>query len=172
MNPITKRLVAGGLALFLLAFLLVELTIDEARLEGEPVGSVYGSSRLDSGVVRPNYEGDERANALSKRPPYFGEQAKRKSSFVSDLFRNNCARCHGADGRADTPLGRTYQTPDLTDPEWWRKNAKITSAASLISIVTRGKGGMPAFGKKLKRSEIRLLVSYARKFKKQRAANR
>ena len=172
MNQITKRLVAGSLALFLLAFLLIELTIDEAHLEGDLVGSVYGSPRLDSGLVRPNYEGDERTSALSKRSPYFGEQSKRKTSFVSDLFRNNCARCHGSDGRADTPLGRTYQTPDLTDPEWWRKNAKITSTASLISIVTRGKGGMPAFGKKLKRSEIRLLVSYARKFKKQRAAIR
>jgi cytochrome c5 len=171
MNQFMKRLVAGSL-LFLLAFLLVALTTDEARLQGEPVGSVYGSPRLDRELVRPNYEGDERTSALSKRLPYFGEQSKRKSSFVGDLFRNNCARCHGADGRADTPLGRTYQTPDLTDPEWWRKNAKITSTASLISIVTRGKGGMPAFGKKLKRSEIRLLVGYARKFKNQRAANR
>jgi mono/diheme cytochrome c family protein len=157
MNQITKRLVAGSLALFLLAFLLVALTTDEARLQGDPARPVYGSPRSAAGAVRQ----------LN-----FGEQSKRKSSFVSDLFRNNCARCHGADGRADTPLGRTYQTPDLTDPEWWRKNSKITSTASLVSIVTKGKGGMPAFGKKLKRSEIRLLVGYARKFKNQRAANR
>lgn len=155
MNQITNRLVVGSLAL-LIAFLLVALTTDE-RLQGELVGSVYGSPRFPAGVARP----------LN-----FGEQTKRKPSFVSDLFRNNCARCHGADGHANTPLGRTYQTPDLTDPEWWQKNAKITSTASLISIVTKGKGGMPAFGKKLKRSEIRLLVSYARKFKNQRAANR
>lgn len=172
MNQIMKRLVVGSLAFCLLAFLLLDLTTDEFRLKGELVRPVYGSPRLDSGLVRPHDEGDERPSALSKRGSFFGEQSKRRPSFVSDLFRNNCARCHGADGRADTPLGRTYQTPDLTDPEWWRKNAKITSTASLISIVTRGKGGMPAFGKKLKRSEIRLLVGYARKFKNQRAANR
>ena len=94
---------------------------------------------------------------------------KSSAARVEDLFKSNCARCHGADGRAHTPLGRTYQTPDLTDLEWWRKNSKITSTASLISIVSRGRGGMPAFGKKLKRTEIRLLVGYVRKFKNQRS---
>ena len=157
MNPFMKRLVVGSLTFFLLAFLLTELSIDEARLEGDPARPAYGSPRFATG---------------GNRPLNFGEQTKRKPSFVSDLFRNNCARCHGADGRADTPLGRTYQTPDLTDPEWWRKNAKITSTASLMAIVTNGKGGMPAFGKKLKRSEIRQLVGYARKFKNQRGPNR
>lgn len=150
MNQFMKRLAVGSLILFLLAFLLIELSTDEARLEGDPARPVYGSARLAPAVVRQ----------LS-----LGEQTKRKPSSVSNLFRNNCARCHGADGRADTPLGRTYQTPNLTDPEWWRKNSKITSTANLISIVTKGKGGMPAFGKKLKRSEIRLLVNHLRRFR-------
>ena len=86
---------------------------------------------------------------------------------VGDLFRNNCARCHGGDGHGDTPLGHTYKTPDFTDQEWWRKNSNITGPGSLISIVTRGKGGMPAFGKKLTRTEIRSLVGYVRRFKNQ-----
>lgn len=84
---------------------------------------------------------------------------------VGDLFRSNCARCHGADGRGDTPLGHTYKAPDFTDPEWWRKNSNITSTGRLTEIVRRGKGGMPAFGKKLTRTEIRSLVGYVRKFK-------
>lgn len=84
---------------------------------------------------------------------------------VVDLFRTNCARCHGADGRGDTPLGHTYKSPNFTDPEWWRKNSEITGTRRLSEIVTRGKGGMPAFGKKLSRTEIRSLVGYVRKFK-------
>lgn len=79
----------------------------------------------------------------------------------------NCARCHGADGRGDTPLGHTYNSPDFTDQEWWKKHSDITSTRSLIAIVTNGKGGMPAFGKKLKGSEIKSLVTYVRKFKSQ-----
>lgn len=87
------------------------------------------------------------------------------TSRVDDLFRSNCARCHGADGRSDTPLGRTYNAPDFTDAEWWRKHSDITSTGSLISIVRRGKGGMPAFGKKLSRGNIKLLVNYVRRFR-------
>ena len=90
---------------------------------------------------------------------------------VGDLFRNNCARCHGADGRGDTPLGHTYNAPDLTDPEWWQKHSNITNSASLVSIVSHGKGGMPAFEKKLSRTEIRRLVGYVRKFKNQKSTN-
>jgi mono/diheme cytochrome c family protein len=90
---------------------------------------------------------------------------------VEDLFRNNCARCHGADGRGDTPLGHTYKAPDFTDPEWWQKHSNITTSASLVSIVSHGKGGMPAFGKKLSHTEIRRLVGYVRRFKNQKPSN-
>ena len=93
-------------------------------------------------------------------------QSKRSSTLVVDLFRTNCARCHGADGRGDTPLGHTYNAPDFTDAEWWRKHSDITSTGRLVSIVRHGKGGMPAFGKKLKPSEIKLLVNYVRRFRK------
>ncbi len=98
-------------------------------------------------------------------------QSTRSAQQISDLFRSNCARCHGADGRGDTPLGHTYKAPDFTDPEWWRKNSNITTNGRLTSIVSRGKGGMPAFGKKLKRTEIRLLVGYVRKFQSQKSRN-
>jgi len=106
-------------------------------------------------------------------PPQQGKSITRSrgGAQVGDLYRNNCARCHGAGGRGDTPLGNTYKTPDFTDPEWWQKHSKITSSASLISIVTHGRGGMPAFGKKLKRAEIRSLVGYVRRFKHQKPSN-
>ncbi len=84
---------------------------------------------------------------------------------VDDLFRNNCARCHGIDGRGQTPLGQTYNAPDFSDTKWWRKNSSITSTRTLRSIVARGKAGMPAFRKKLKRSEINLLVNHVRSFR-------
>ena len=93
-----------------------------------------------------------------------------RGAQVGDLFKNNCARCHGADGAGDTPLGHTYNTPDFTDPEWWRKHSNITSAGNLAAIVSHGKGGMPAFGRKLTRTEIRHLVDYVRRFKDQKSS--
>src|ERR1041384_2713779 len=84
---------------------------------------------------------------------------------VVDLFRSNCARCHGADGRGQTPTGELYKSPNFTDAEWWRKHSSITGTRSLVRIVTSGRGGMPAFRKKLKRSEITALVNYIRRFR-------
>lgn len=85
---------------------------------------------------------------------------------VDELFNRNCARCHGADGRSNTQQGQLFKAPDFTDPEWWKKNSTITSTRSLRSVVTRGKAAMPAFGKKLTRSEINLLVNRIRSFRK------
>jgi len=102
-------------------------------------------------------------------PPQRRSVARSSGTQVGDLFRNNCARCHGADGGGDTPLGHTYNAPDFTDPDWWRKHSDITSTGSLVSIVTHGKGGMPAFGRKLTRSEIRHLVDYVRRFRNQKS---
>jgi len=135
MNQFGKRLMVTGLGLFFFALLMLALPAFASRPEARV------ESRATNG------------------------QSKKSSSLAVDLFRNNCARCHGADGRGDTPLGHTYNTPDFTDAEWWRKHANITSNGSLISIVTHGKGGMPAFGKKLTRTQIRLLVGHVRKFK-------
>jgi mono/diheme cytochrome c family protein len=85
---------------------------------------------------------------------------------VDELFNRNCARCHGADGRGDTPSGHLFKSPDFTDPEWWKKNSTITGTRTLRSVVARGKAGMPGFGKKLSKSEINLLVDRVRRFRK------
>src|SRR5881394_2652576 len=91
---------------------------------------------------------------------------KVNAAVVDDLYRTNCARCHGADGRGDTPLGQSHDAPDFTDQDWWRQHAKLTSRGKLISLVTQGNEEMPAFEKKLTRSQIELLVDYVRRFRK------
>jgi len=102
------------------------------------------------------------ASALAQR-----STTKSHAVDIAELFRNNCARCHGADGRADTPLGVQHNTPDLTAADWWHKNSAIAGTRSLTTIVRQGKGDMPAFGEKLKPNEITGLVKYVRKFRPQ-----
>ena len=85
---------------------------------------------------------------------------------VEELFNRNCARCHGADGRGDTPSGHLYKAPDFTDTDWWKKNSDITSTKNLRAVVAKGKAGMPGFGKKLTKSQINLLVERVRSFRK------
>ena len=91
---------------------------------------------------------------------------KPNAAVIGDLFKANCARCHGADGRGDTPLGQSYSVPDFTDPDWWRLNPNKTGRGKMLSLVAKGKDEMPAFEKKLTRSQIELLVDYVRRFRK------
>jgi mono/diheme cytochrome c family protein len=101
-------------------------------------------------------------SAVSAQRP----NTKPKAAVVGDLYKTNCARCHGADGRGDTPLGQQYEAPDFTDPDWWRQHTNSTRRGKMRSLVASGKGEMPAFDKKLTRSQIGLLVDYVRRFRK------
>lgn len=76
------------------------------------------------------------------------------SNSPRDLYLRNCARCHGADGKAQTELGRKLDAADLT--------AFKTSVKKNIKVITRGGDDMPAFGKKLKKSDISALANYVR----------
>ena len=91
--------------------------------------------------------------------PVSAEQLARAKS----LFNEKCARCHGADGRGETVVGRMLSVPDFTDEQWWKKEARD---ARFIESITEGRDEMPAFGKKLSRNEIRSLVAYVRRFGK------
>ena|SRR5215213_5013818 len=73
------------------------------------------------------------------------------------LYLNNCARCHGADGTSQTELGRLNDTPDISGGR-----ARKKSASKITQLITKGKGSMPAFGKKLTRAQISSLANYVR----------
>lgn len=74
-----------------------------------------------------------------------------------DLYVNNCARCHGADGKSNTKLGRSTKATDLTS----RKVQKM-SRKKMARIIKYGEDPMPSFGKKLTKKEINRIVSYVR----------
>jgi mono/diheme cytochrome c family protein len=93
----------------------------------------------------------------SQKSGHKGAAAKAES-----LYQQNCARCHGADGRGETNVGKIYGTPNLTDAAL---HARFSNKA-LAAIITAGKDGMPSFKKSLSRTEINALVAYVRRFKK------
>ncbi len=45
------------------------------------------------------------------------------------LYGEHCAKCHSADGRADTPVGKALKVSSLVDPKW-------TSADAAEALVT------------------------------------
>ena len=79
------------------------------------------------------------------------------------LYVANCARCHGADGRSQTPMGTVYNAPNLAEAAWWKKER--AGDKRLHASIRDGRGGMPAFGKKLSKEEINALVALVKTFK-------
>lgn len=73
------------------------------------------------------------------------------------LYINNCARCHGADGSAQTELGKLNDTPNISGGR-----ARKLSAAKISRLIKSGKGSMPGFGKKLTRAQISSIANYVR----------
>ncbi len=68
------------------------------------------------------------------------------------IFINNCAQCH-AGGRNNVVAAKTLKTDAL------EKYGKNTVEAITLQV-SKGKGAMPAFGKKLSADEINLVANY------------
>jgi len=80
------------------------------------------------------------------------------------LFSTNCASCHGADGKAQTPAGKILGAKDLG-------TSKLPDSEIEKQIVNggvkdaNGKSRMPAFKDRLKAEEITALVVHVKSFR-------
>lgn len=90
---------------------------------------------------------------------WFSPKALAQQASASQLFSENCAVCHGLNGRGAVKMPNI---PDFTDPAFH----KSRTDEQLIESVTNGKGLMTPFGDVLKPEEIRSLVAYVRSFSK------
>lgn len=103
-------------------------------------------------VVRPSSRMNATIVVPSSQPPV----------DVAAIYTKACARCHGDDGRAQTKKGRQLNATDFTSSKWQRG---ITDAKA-IRIVTNGHEEMPAFKDTLSADEIREVMAYVRRFKR------
>ena len=96
-----------------------------------------------------------------------GRLAMEQANYPKDkvdaqaLFNENCAKCHGVDGRARTFHGRLVGAQNFTDEKW---RANVTDE-DMSDAIKKGPKAMPAFEKKLSQAEIDALVAYVRSFK-------
>jgi mono/diheme cytochrome c family protein len=82
---------------------------------------------------------------------------------AKDLFALKCAICHGPDGSAQTAMGKSFKIRDFHSADVQKQ-----TDADLKTVITKGKGKMPAFDGKLKGEQIDLLVGYIREIGKQK----
>ncbi|HVU28239.1 MAG TPA: cytochrome c [Verrucomicrobiae bacterium] len=77
------------------------------------------------------------------------------------IFLENCATCHGENGRATTFHGILLSAQNLTDVGFQTE----VSDDQIKHAIKTGPAAMPAFEKKLSASEIDALVLYVRSLK-------
>src|ERR1700760_1070243 len=80
------------------------------------------------------------------------------ASFAQDgaaIYKSKCQTCHGADGMAGTPAGKSTKARPFNDPEVMK-----ISDDDLIAVTTNGKNKMPAYKGKLTDAQIKEVVAY------------
>jgi mono/diheme cytochrome c family protein len=78
------------------------------------------------------------------------------------MYAQNCARCHGANGRGDPEIKKTLPVRDFSDPEFQAR----AQTDDLVRVIMAGKGQMPAFGASLSLPKIQSLSGYVRRLGK------
>ena len=86
---------------------------------------------------------------------------------VKENWEKNCQKCHGADGKGNTKMGRQSGVKDYTDPKV-QEELKDDNAVKIIKegIVEKDKKKMDPYKDKLTDEEIKALIAYIRAFKK------
>jgi mono/diheme cytochrome c family protein len=82
---------------------------------------------------------------------------------IARTFKAKCATCHGADGKADTVMGKKSKIPDFSTDAWQKGITDDQIKKSITGGVKKpGKEEMDAFGEKLSAEQIDGLVSLIR----------
>ena len=86
---------------------------------------------------------------------------------VKENWEKNCMKCHGADGKGNTKMGKQSGVKDYTDPKV-QEEMKDENATKAIKegIVEKGKKKMDPYKDKFSEEEIKALIAHMRAFKK------
>jgi cytochrome c6 len=86
---------------------------------------------------------------------------------ASENWDNSCTKCHGADGKGQTKIGKKLQVKDYTDAtvQAGLKDEEIIQVITDGVTDKAGKEKMKAFKGEFSAAEIKDLLVYVRKFK-------
>ncbi len=86
---------------------------------------------------------------------------------AAENWENHCTKCHGADGKGQTKVGKKLQLKDYTDAKF-QAEVKDEEMIQIINDGVKDKAGkekMKSFKADLSPEEIKDLVAYIRKCK-------
>jgi cytochrome c6 len=79
----------------------------------------------------------------------------------ADNYKAKCAMCHGADGLAAGPAGKSMKIAAFNSPE-----ASKLPEADIITIIKNGKGKMTGYAGKLTDAQIKDVAAFVKTLQK------
>jgi len=79
---------------------------------------------------------------------------------AAGLYTTYCAKCHGADGKAQTPQGKETGAKDFTSARWKSR----TSVEEAAATIRDGYQDMPSYKKRMTAAQIQSLAQYVKSF--------
>ena len=86
------------------------------------------------------------------------------STLLADgqaLFMKKCKKCHGADGKGQTKMGKKQKIKDMTTPEWKKENTAPKVTKAIADGIPDSK--MKAYKTKLSAEEIDAITAFVLK---------
>jgi cytochrome c553 len=85
---------------------------------------------------------------------------------VKENWAKSCAKCHGADGKGDTKMGKKLEIKDFTDAKYQDSLKDADMIKAIKEGVKDGEKIRMKAAEGLSDEEIKALVAYVRAFKK------
>lgn len=79
---------------------------------------------------------------------------------ASEVYKTNCAPCHGATGDANTPAGKNFKATVFN------RDPLKKSDAQLVAFTKAGKDNMPSWADVLTNQQIKDVIAYIRTLSK------
>jgi mono/diheme cytochrome c family protein len=81
-----------------------------------------------------------------------------------DVYRANCAACHGPEGRGNGPAAAALnpRPTDFTNAA----QRQATTDSAVADVIEHGRRGMPAFGRTLRHAQVDSLVAHLKSFRR------
>lgn len=74
---------------------------------------------------------------------------------AANVYKANCAACHGPSGDANTPAGKVFNVPSFSSETVLKEPDD-----NLLAIAKNGKGKMPAWHDKLSEDQLKDLIAF------------
>jgi cytochrome c6 len=88
------------------------------------------------------------------------------AASASENFENQCARCHGADGKGQTKVGKKLKVRDMTTEAYKKELDEAKTLASLKEGIQKdGKEVKKSYASEFSDAELKELVAYVKALK-------